>query len=108
MTISYKKAAELLNGRKKRKIGNNTYLERIDEVFVVRLYNADIIKIYPDNTQVISSGGCKTVTTKNRISEHSFAVIHQVNKEWRLANGEKFSDAMRINERGEVIGRLVS
>jgi len=104
MTIDYKKAAEILNGRAKRKIDNNTYLEQIDEVFVVRLYNTDIIKIYPDNTQVLFSGGYKTVTTKKRIGDYSFTSVHQEKGAWYLRNGAEFTEGVRVNANGEVIG----
>lgn len=102
MTIDYKKAAEILNGRAKRKIDNNTYLERIDEVFVVRLYDTDIIKIYPDNTQVLFSGGHKTATTKKRLSDYSFTRIGQVKGGWYLRNGAKFVEGVRVDANGEV------
>lgn len=103
MTIDYKKAAEILNGRQKRKIDNNTYLEQIDEVFVVRLYNTDIIKIYPDNTQVLFSGGYRTVTTKNRISNYSFTRVNQDKHIWYLRNGTEFTEGVRVNANGEVV-----
>lgn len=103
MTIDYKKAEELVKGRGKRKIANNTYLEQIDEVYVVRLYDTDIIKIYPDNTQVLFSGGFRTVTTKNRINEFSFTRVHQDKKVWHFRSGERFFEGARISESGKVI-----
>lgn len=103
MTIDYKKATEILNGRKKRKIDHNTYLERIDEVFVVRFYNTDIIKIYPDNTQVLHTGGYRTMTTKNRLGDYSFVRISQVKGDWYLRNGAKFTEGVRVNANGEVL-----
>lgn len=108
MTISYKKATEILNGRDKRKIDNNTYLERVGEVFAIRLHSTDIIKIYPDETQVITSGGYRTATTKKRINEYSFASINQINYSWYLRNKQEFFDGMRINANGEVVSELVS
>ena len=103
MTIDYKKATEILNGRQKRKIDNNTYLEKIDEVFVIRFYDTDIIVIYPDNTQVLRTGGYKTATTKNRISKYSFTRINQDKRVWYLHNGAKFTECVRVNASGEVI-----
>jgi hypothetical protein len=103
MTIDCKKAAELLNGRQKRKIDNNTYLEQVDEVFVVRLYNTDIIKIYPDNTQVLFSGGYKTVTTKKRIDSYSFTSVYQEKGVWYLRNGAEFTEGVRVNANGEIV-----
>lgn len=103
MTIDYKKAAEILNGRQKRKIDHNTYLEQIDEVFVIRLYNTDIIKIYPDNTQVLRTGGYRTVTTKNRLGDYSFTRINQVKHIWYLRNGAEFTEGVRVNENGQVV-----
>lgn len=103
MTIDYKTATQTLNGRKKRKIGNNTYLEQIDEVFIIRLHNTDIIKIYPDDTQVIHTGGYRTATTKNRINEYSFVSVSQKDYSWYLQNGEDFFDGIRVDRTGEVI-----
>lgn len=103
MTIDYKKAAEILKGRQKRKIDNNTYLEQVDEVFIVRLYNTDIIKIYPDNTQVLRTGRYKTVTTKNRLSEYSFTRVNQDKHVWYLRNGAEFTEGVRVNANGEVV-----
>lgn len=104
MAIDYKKAAEILNGRQKRKIDNNTYLEQIDEVFVVRLYNTDIIKIYPDNTQVLFSGDHKTVTTKKRINDYSFTSLYEEKGKWYLRYGAEFREGVRVNANGEFIG----
>ena len=103
MTIDYSSAQKILAGRQKRKIGNNTYLEQIDEVFIVRLHNTDIIKIYPNNTQAISSGGWQTSTTKNRINEYSFASISQQKGTWFLRNGEKFFDGMIVDSDGQIV-----
>lgn len=103
MAISYQKAIKILNNRQKRKIDNNTYLERIDDIFIVRFHNTDIIKIFPDNTQVIFIGGYKTATTKKRISDYSFVDVYQRNYEWFFGDGEEFTDGMKVNCCGQLI-----
>lgn len=103
MTIDYKKAAEILNGRTRCKIDHNTCLEQVDEVFVVRLHVTDIIKIYPDNTQVLFSGGYRTVTTKKRIGDYSFTSVYQNKGTWYLCNGTKFTEGVRVDANGEVV-----
>lgn len=77
---SYAQAAEMCQKRGKpcdsKKIGNNTYIERRDEDFAVRLHNTDILTIRPDNSFVVDTDGWLTVTTKDRLNEHAPHAVH--------------------------------
>jgi len=69
--MDYKKADEQLQGRnnQRRKLENNTYLERHDDYISVRLHDTDIIELYPDGKTVLNTGGWRTVTTKDRLNK---------------------------------------
>lgn len=70
--MTFEKANELLRGRNKlrRKLGNNTYLERNGADICVRLHATIIILFQPDGVTMLDSGGWRTVTTKARLNEH--------------------------------------
>lgn len=67
--MSYREASEKLGRREGRKVGNNTYLERLDEHTIgVRLHSTYVVKIADDDTYTLDSGGWQTVTTKDRLN----------------------------------------
>jgi hypothetical protein len=56
-----------LNGRGSRKLGHNTYVERLaGEVFGVRYHSTYIVRYFPDGRIGLDSGGWHTVTTAQR------------------------------------------
>jgi len=68
---TYQEKDQLLQGRcyQSRKVGNNTYLQRIGEnAIALRLHNTDVVTYYADGSIVLDSGGWKTPTTKDRIN----------------------------------------
>jgi hypothetical protein len=78
---SYQEADEQLTGRchKRRKIANNTWLERRstnfdsdiedpDDEIAVRLHNTDVVTFRRDGAITLNTGGWFTVTTKERIN----------------------------------------
>lgn len=82
--MNYLKAYDILDGpnanascrkRGSKKLGNNTYLFRRQELgqerpaYAVRLHNTDIIRFCPNGDIRLSSGGYLTVTTKARLNE---------------------------------------
>lgn len=80
---NYKDAVEKLNGKDRRKLENNTYLEKRDGGNIaVKLHQTDVVTFTPKNEVILSSGGWKTVTTKDRINRYSRAGIHQKNNQW--------------------------
>jgi len=52
---------------------------KIDDRIVLRLHDTDVITIYPDNSEVIYTGGWNTVTTRRFLSDHSAAHVWTTN-----------------------------
>lgn len=89
---TYKEAVEKLNGRKSRKIGNNTYLERLDDQTIgVKLHSTYVVQYKADGDVILSSGGWHTLTTKQRLNRYSGATVTQKNYDW-FVNGQPFHD----------------
>lgn len=64
----------------RRKIANNTYLERlVDNSIAVRLHATDVVVIFPDDVVVLNSGGWRTKTTKDRLNRFAgpFTVVSE-------------------------------
>lgn len=82
--MNYQTASEKLTGRNRdrRKLENNTYLERRNEDIVVRLHSTDIITFKPNGDTVLNSGGWRTVTTKERLNGYAPISIGQKNGQW--------------------------
>ena len=69
--MDYAKASSLLTGRcaNRRKVANNTYLERRDNgAIAVKLHATDVLTLFPDGRVLFDTGGWRTVTTKERIN----------------------------------------
>ena len=85
---SYTDADEILTGRCKdrRKITNNTWLERRgpDEI-AVRLHATDVVTYYADGSIRLNTGGWFTVTTKARINEFSPFSVSSNRGEWNVS-----------------------
>lgn len=65
---TYQELDTLLGGRDSRKIGNNTYAERLgDGAIGIRLHGTHVV-ILSATRIVLSSSGWHTVTTKDRIN----------------------------------------
>jgi hypothetical protein len=99
--MNYAQAEKLLSGRDRRKLENNTYLERRGLDFAVRLHSTDVVTIHPDGTYTLRTGGWKTVTTKDRINRYSPVRISQVKFEW-FVNGEDFYSGMIVDNNGRI------
>ena len=81
--MTYANACDKLNGRGSRKVGNNTYLERIDsDTIGVRLHRTHVVTIHADGRYTLNSGGWRTVTTKSRINHYAPARVTQRAGEW--------------------------
>lgn len=66
--MDYQEAKATLNGRKSKKVANNTYLiDNKDGSIALRYHETDVITYWEDRFQ-LNSGGWKTYTTKDRIS----------------------------------------
>lgn len=66
--MTFSQCAEKLGSRASRKIGNNTYLHRLDaDTIALRLHATDVVTFRP-GTVTLDSGGWRTVTTKDRLN----------------------------------------
>jgi hypothetical protein len=96
------KFAEQLGNRDRRKVGNNTYLERRDKDSVaLRLHDTDIITETPAGYRV-NTGGWQTVTTKDRLNNWLPVRIHQRNCVWYWQDGTPFTDGDLVTFDGRL------
>lgn len=66
-----------------RIIKRNTILWHDGDDKVVRLHSTDIVRIKPDGTVILRSGGWKTMTTRDRMNDHIHGyVIWQKSHKW--------------------------
>lgn len=90
----YESALELLKSRQSLKVGNNTYLKRLDtNTIALQLHDTYVLMYRVDGTVQLNSGGFKTNTTKKRLNDYSNVVVRQVKGVWS-ANGAPFNDFM--------------
>lgn len=71
--MNYSDADAKLTGRnrERRKLANNTYLERrAENAIAVRLHSTDILTYHADDSVTLNSGGWRTVTTKARMNDY--------------------------------------
>ena len=114
--MNYKDADEKLQGRcrERRKLANNTYLERrsLGEI-AVRLHSTDILTFHEDGRVVLNSGGWTTVTTKDRMNRYLPDGWHvwSERSQWLIArNGAysnplcTFEDRIILHANGKVRG----
>jgi hypothetical protein len=110
--MNYVTAAEKLGSRDSRKVGNNTYLERLDdETIGLRLHSTYVVKFHADGSVTLDSGGWQTVTTKERMGWADGISVFQRDFAWfvrlqgtspegyrTFAGGETiaYSDGMRV------------
>lgn len=106
--MTFGKANELLANRDRKKIANNTYLERLPSGSIgVKLHATYVVVIHADGTYTLNSGGWRTVTTKSRINQFSPAYVYQDDGEWYVNDGGfgnrvAFEDGMRVRPGGVV------
>jgi len=100
--LTYDKATEMLRNRNSKKIGNNTYLERIDERTVgVRLHSTHVVTIDAEDNYTLNAGGYETATTKDRINTYSPARVYAEQHVWYvdapgLGSKAKFTSGMVV------------
>lgn len=81
---SYEQAATFLGAKSRRKLENNTYLERQSDRIVVRLHETAVVVYQPDKI-TLYSGGYLTRTTKDRLCKYG-RPVWQRKGEWYCAN----------------------
>ncbi|NDH09423.1 MAG: hypothetical protein EBY16_07410 [Gammaproteobacteria bacterium] len=80
-----------------RKVGNNTYAEILSDGSVgIMLHSTYVVKIHPDNSATLNTGGWYTSTTKDRINKYSPVRVYQRKGEWYLNNGTLYEDGMVV------------
>lgn len=100
--MTHQEAAALLGTRDSKKVGNNTYLERLPGgCFGVRLHNTVVVRIFPTGVYSLHTGGWQTVTTKDRINAYAPARVHARKRKWYLGCGVEFVEGIRINAAGD-------
>jgi hypothetical protein len=105
--MNYQSALEKLAGRDRRKVGNNTYLEKLDGGAVaVRLHQTNVVTFKPDGATVLNSGGWRTVTTKDRINTYSPVGVWQKKRVWYMTDGAEFFDGITIRPDGTHDGKV--
>jgi len=93
--MNYNEAVSMVRGKRnknRRKIGNNTYAEILHDNSVgIMLHSTYVVKIHPDNTYTLQTGGWQTSTTKDRINQYSPVRVYQRKYEWFVRiNGKEY------------------
>ena len=117
---SFKDVEAMLTNRGQRKIGNNTYLRRRDAATIGLQYHATDVVTFTPSGLTLTSGGWRTVTTKERINWALYAIpgmtLWQSKGQWYLNNPNApkwdpkttpvFHDGMRVSYHGTVSGKV--
>jgi hypothetical protein len=126
MLTNYERVKALMNGRPKKKLADNTWAEIDSAGFItITLHTTDIMKLDPDGTIELHSGGWRTDVTLNRMNEYlneryhvdQYAFkLHQEHGVWKLTkflspqwySGPTkefvYADGMIIHSDGDVTG----
>jgi hypothetical protein len=102
--MNHAEAVKMVRGKRNkdsRKIGNNTYAEILhDDTVAIKLHSTYVVKINPNGTYTLNSGGWQTVTTKDRINQYSPVRVYQRDFSWYVKiNGKEypFMDGMVVS-----------
>ena len=119
--MTYTKAQEKLGAKDRRKLENNTYLERRGEnIIAVKLHGTDVVTLHSDGRTVLNSGGWRTITTKDRINKYHgdiggfhvhlvqeksqwFVVVLNAAYDWDTAKRYIFKDGFTFSATGDVL-----
>lgn len=93
--MTHSEAVTMVRGKRnanRRKVGNNTYAEILHDNSVgIMLHSTYVVKIHPDDTYTLQTGGWQTVTTKDRINQYSPVRVYQRKYEWFVkVNGKEY------------------
>ena len=93
--MTHAEAVTMVRGKRnanRRKVGNNTYAEILHDNSVgIMLHSTYVVKIHPDNTVTLQSGGWQTSTTKDRINQYSPVRVYQKKYQWFVTiNGKEY------------------
>lgn len=99
---TYTQLMTKLGNREKRKLGNNTYLEKRGETkLAIRLHATDVLLFEPDKVTV-QTGGWRTLTTKDRINSYAPCTIYQAKGQWYWRTGEQFTEGDYFDSTGKL------
>jgi len=99
--MNYHEAIEKLNGRDRRKLANNTYLEkRAEGNIAVKLHATDILTYLPNGWTIYHSGGWLTHTTKDRMNTYGPARISQKDRAWFVNGKYVYVDGLKVDATG--------
>ncbi len=110
---NFKDVAAMLTSRGQKKIGNNTYLRRrSDDSIGLQYHETDVVTFTPSGL-VLTSGGWRTLTTKERINWALESVGYHVFQDkgaWfigplsnpRSKHAVRFHDGIRVSYRGTI------
>lgn len=83
-----------------KKVDRNTYIEKRGDDYALRLHKTDIVTFKKNGDRVLSSGGWRTPTTKDRINSAGFR-ISQIAGVWYLS-GQLFQDGIIVTKRNKI------
>lgn len=89
--MTHAEAVRMVKGisyRTRRKVGNNTYAEILNDGSVgIILHGTIVVRIHEDGSYTLNNGGWKTTTTKDRINKYCPYYMFQKNYEWFVKVG---------------------
>jgi hypothetical protein len=104
MALRFAEAEFLIRRNGRKRLKNNTTLERIDkDTFGVKLHNTYVVKIHRDGTYTVTAGGWRTATTKDRINYYSPLSVYQRAFEWFVGEKVVFFDGIKADAAGRIL-----
>lgn len=108
---SYSDADSILGNRSKKKIGHNTYLMQCadgngGQCIQAFYHETPVVTYFPNGIIEATSGGWKTVTTKDRLNQLLPTQVWQAKGIWTVKNGARFFDGIRFDSEGNVLNPL--
>jgi len=100
--MTHYEATQMVYGKTKRtsrKVGNNTYAEILPDGSVgITLHSTMVVRIHPDNSATLNTGGWYSSTTKDRMNKYSPVRVYQCKGEWYLNNDDNtpYEDGMTV------------
>jgi len=98
--MTHAEAVSMVRGktnRDTRKVCNNTYAEILPDGSVgIMLHSTYVVKIHPDNSATLNTGGWYSSTTKDRMNKYSPVRVYQRKGQWYLESGEEYEDGVTV------------
>jgi len=86
-----------------RPIANNTTVRLVEGGVAIKLHNTDIVTMLDNGKTILSSGGWRTHTTKERLNEYTRSGISQKLGVWYMRDKSLFYDGIELDINGDVI-----